>query len=420
MTFPHKPCSKNSTSTAAVAATICLMVETSSPSLQQLLDRVAQAQASGAPLRIRGGGSKDFYGERLAGEVLDTRGHSGIVAYEPSELYVTARCGTPLIELEAVLAEQGQCLAFEPPHFSANTRRGPEDQPPHTHTSVRAEPVEAMASRATVGGMVAAGLSGPSRASVGALRDYVLGLQLINGKAEHLTFGGQVMKNVAGYDVSRLIAGSLGVLGVITEVSLKVLPTAPAEATLLFDMAQAQALKALNDWGGQPLPLNASNWVHDGERDCLFVRLRGAVAAVEAGCHKMGGERLSNAAVAADWEASRNLTLPFFQNPAADHCLWRVSVPQSAPPLDLPHAQLIEWHGALRWLWAPAAQAARIRQAAHAIGGSASIFIAAYAMNTPAIARFDALNPATERIHRELKKQFDPAGVFNPGRLGVI
>jgi glycolate oxidase FAD binding subunit len=245
----------------------------------------------------------------------------------------------------------------------------------------------------------------------------VLGVQLINGQAEHLTFGGQVMKNVAGYDVSRLIAGSMGALGLITEVSLKVLPTAPAEATLLFDMGQAQALKALNDWGGQPLPLNASNWVHDGGRDCLFVRLRGAVAAVEAACQKMGGERLSNAAVAADWEASRNLTLPFFHNPAPEHCLWRVSVPQSAPPLDVPQPQLIEWHGALRWLWAPADEAARIRQAAHAAGGSATVFIAACAVNTPAIARFDALNATTERIHRELKKQFDPAGIFNPGRL---
>ena len=211
-------------------------------------------------MRLRGGGTKDFWGAPLQGEVLDTRAYAGIISYEPSELVVTVRGGTPLAELEAALAEKGQCLAFEPPHF------GPG---------------------ATVGGMVAAGLSGPARASVGAVRDFVLGARCINGKGEDLTFGGQVMKNVAGYDVSRLLAGSWGTLGIVTEVSLKVLPIAPAEATLMYaGIAQKEALDLLHRWGGQPLPLNASAWVHDSTAepgdDYLFVRLRGAVAAVES------------------------------------------------------------------------------------------------------------------------------------------
>ncbi|MDH1676118.1 glycolate oxidase subunit GlcE, partial [Comamonas aquatica] len=204
--------------------------------LFQITERVRAALADHTPLRLRGGGSKDFHALQLQGDLLDTRDWRGIVSYEPSELVVTVRAGTPLAELEAVLAAQGQCLAFEPPHFGA----------------------------ATVGGMVATGWSGPSRASVGAVRDYVLGVEILNGRAELLRFGGQVMKNVAGYDVSRLMAGSWGTLGLITEVSLKVLPVAPGETTLRFDgLSQAEALQRLNQWGGQPLPLNASCWVPD-------------------------------------------------------------------------------------------------------------------------------------------------------------
>ena len=206
------------------------------PLLEPMIERIRTAADRGTPLRIRGGGSKDFYCERARGELLETAALSGITSYEPTELVVTVRAGTPLAELEAVLAGRGQCLPFEPPHFEGG---------------------------ATVGGMVAAGLSGPARASVGAVRDYVLGMTLLNGKGELLTFGGQVMKNVAGYDVSRLMCGAMGTLGLITEVSLKVLPLAPAEATLKFEMNQADALAQLNTWGGQALPLNASCWVDD-------------------------------------------------------------------------------------------------------------------------------------------------------------
>jgi glycolate oxidase FAD binding subunit len=353
--------------------------------LAQLTDRVREAAAHGTPLRIRGGGSKDFYGEALQGEVLSTADLRGIVAYEPSELVVTARAGTPLAELEALLAEHGQCLPFEPPNFGG---------------------------AATVGGMVAAGLSGPARASVGAVRDYVLGVVLLNGRGELLTFGGQVMKNVAGYDVSRLMVGALGTLGLIVEVSLRLLPVAPAEATLRFELAQADALQRLNAWGGQPLPLNASCWVEDEGRPVLYLRLRGAVAAVEAACRTLGGERQPHGA-AADWQLCRDQQLPWFED-AAGRDLWRLSVPQTAPVLDLPGPPLIEWHGGLRWAYADAADGARLREMATAAGGHATLFRAA---NAAAGHRFQPLDPALAHIHHELKRQFDPAGIFNRGRM---
>ena len=366
--------------------------------LRQITDRIHAAAADRTPLRLRGGGTKDFYGESLQGELLDLAPLTGITSYEPTELVVTARAGTPLAELEATLADKGQCLAFEPPRFAPG---------------------------ATVGGTVAAGLSGPSRASAGSLRDFVLGLTLLNGRGELLTFGGQVMKNVAGYDVSRLMAGAMGTLGVLTEISLKVLPVAPAEATLVFALDQADALAQLHRWGGQPLPLNASCWVRDdtapGSPALLFVRLRGAVAAVEAACHKMTqevpGTRLDNAVAAPDWQACRDQTLPFFKAPAPDLCLWRLSVPQTAPVLALPWPQLVEWHGGQRWLWAPLTAQTQLRQAAAGAGGSATLFIASHACSTGAGGRFTPLKPPLDQIHQRLKAEFDPAGLFNRGRL---
>jgi glycolate oxidase FAD binding subunit len=367
--------------------------------LAQIADRVRAAAADQTPLRIRGGGTKDFHGLALHGEVLDTRALRGILSYEPSELVVTVRAGTPLAELEAALTEQGQCLPFEPPHFA----KTPSDA-------------------ATVGGMVAAGLSGPARASVGAVRDYLLGVTLLNGRAELLTFGGQVMKNVAGYDVSRLMAGAWGTLGLLTEVSLKVLPVPPAEATLRFGhIPQADALRQLHAWGGQPLPLNASCWVQDGDSGTLYVRLRGAVAAVEAACKSMGGTRMDNAAVAADWVACREQTLPWFADRARrpDHALWRLSVPATAPVLSLPGGAtpLVEWHGALRWVQAPESDAEALRAAASAVGGSASVFVASSAGPASAGGHFDLNSKALEAIHARLKHSFDPAGIFNPGRV---
>jgi glycolate oxidase FAD binding subunit len=378
--------------------------------LNSLIDAVRQAGADGRVLRLRGGGSKDFWGQSLTGDVLDTRGYRGIVSHEPSELVVTVRCGTPLAELEAALAEKGQCLAFEPPHFGEG---------------------------ATVGGMLAAGLSGPARATAGAVRDYVLGARFINGLGEHLTFGGQVMKNVAGYDVSRLMAGSWGTLGLITEVSLKVLPVAPAEATLMCaGLPQKTALDLLHRWGGQPLPLNASAWVRDTTAqpvaDYLFVRLRGAVAAVQSATTRMTADAVAlgaqvtvmdKAEAAADWRASGEQTLPFFEAPAPDACLWRLSLPQTAPVLDLPGldhpAEYIEWQGAQRWLWAPASAAVPLRELAQSVGGHATLFRASAAhaevdkiagVNTP-------LDAVQARIQQQLQQQFDPKGVFATGRM---
>ena len=368
-------------------------------------ERIKQAGAAGHSLRIQGGNTKHFYGEHTASfDVLDTREYAGVVSYEPSELVVTVRAGTPLVQLEQLLSTQGQCLAYEPPHFGAS---------------------------ATVGGMVAAGLAGPSRANVGGVRDHVLGAKMINGLGEELTFGGQVMKNVAGYDVSRALAGSMGTLGLITEVSLKVLPLAPAEATLMCKLSQHDALELLHRWGGQALPLNASAWVHDTisqpAQDLLFVRLRGAVAAVESACPRMiadvqavGGSasRMDNAQASQDWQAGREQTLPFFHAPSPELCLWRLSLPQTAPVLNLPYATYIEWHGGLRWLWAPASAAAQLREAAHQAGGHATLFRRAQAgtHNTPV---FSELPAVQQRIQRELQKQFDPHGVFNTGRLGI-
>lgn len=381
---------------------------------QHLIDAVRAASADGRPLRLRGGGSKDFWGAPLSGEVLDTRSFSGIVSHEPSELFVTARAGTPLAELEAALAAHGQCLPFEPPHFGAG---------------------------ATVGGMVAAGLSGPARASVGSVRDYVLGVRMVNGRGEDLTFGGQVMKNVAGYDVSRLMAGSWGTLGLITEVSLKVLPMAPAEATLMcVGLDQATALNLLHRWGGQPLPLNASTWVRNTAAtptvDVLTVRLRGAVAAVQSATTRMSADAsalgaqvtvLDHAAATAHWRASGEQLAPFFQAPSADLALWRLSVPQTAPVIAVPDvdaaAQCIEWQGAQRWLWAPMDVAPAIHALAQMAGGSAQCFRSSMERVGPAALAttggvFAPLPEALLRIHRGLQTQFDPAGVFATGRMG--
>lgn len=379
-------------------------------SLRRITDRILAASADHSALRLRAGGSKDFYGESLQGELLDLSPLTGIISYEPSELVVTAHAGTPLTELEAVLAESGQCLAFEPPRFM--------------------RPGETVSS-ATCGGMVAAGLAGPARASVGSVRDYVLGVKLINGRGELLTFGGQVIKNVAGYDVSRLMVGAMGALGVLTEISLKVLPLAAAEATLMCGgLAQQTALDLLNRWGGQPLPLNASCWLFDAtaspQQDELFVRVRGARAAVQAACPRLiadvqtaGGNaaQMDNTQAGPDWDACRDQALPFFTAPAPDAGLWRLSVPQTTPALALPYAQFIEWHGGLRWLWAPLQAQAQLRQAATAVGGSATLFRAPELNTTATSARFHPLSATLTGIHQRLKAEFDPAGIFNRCRM---
>ena len=344
-------------------------------SLALFRDVIRDAAARRAPLRLRGGGSKDFLGNAPRGAVLDTRSHAGIVDYEPAELVVTARCGTPLAELEAILAASGQCLPFEPPHFGA----------------------------ATFGGCIAAGLSGPRRASAGAVRDFVLGVKLIDGRARELDFGGRVMKNVAGYDVSRLAAGSLGTLGLIAEASVKVLPKAEQELTVAFRLGEAEAIEKMNRWAAEPLPISASAWC-DG---VLRIRLSGAAPAVRAAALRLGGDPLDDAP--AFWHGLREQTDRFF---AGAQPLWRLAVASAAPPLGLAGPQLIEWGGAQRWLRSDAA-AEDLREAARRAGGHATLFRAA----DKRPGSFAPLDAVLLRLHRALKAEFDPAGVLNPGRL---
>jgi glycolate oxidase FAD binding subunit len=359
------------------------------PALARLIDRVLSARAARVPLALRGHGSKDFYGEAPHGEPLDLTSLTGITHYEPTELVVTARAGTPLVELEAALAEHVQCLAFEPPRF-ANGDAG---------------------NTGTVGGMVAAGLAGPARAAVGSVRDFVLGAALLSSGGEVLRFGGEVMKNVAGYDVSRLLVGSLGILGPILEVSLKVLPRSPARATLRFEWPQARALQQLQLWGGQPLPLRASAWWNE----TLLVQLAGADAAVRTAAQSLGGERVDPAAADRFWSDLRDHRDEFFVSAndtvRSGGTLWRVSVAPTAPPLATEGEQLIEWGGGQRWI-VNHADAVTMRALAAAAGGHATEFRGRKAQGV-----FQPQAAPLARIHQELKRRFDPDGLFNPGRL---
>ncbi len=346
-----------------------------SSELEAFCERIRAAHAAATPLVIRGGCSKAFYGNASAGETLDTAGWTGVVEYQPKELVLTARAGTPLAEIKALLAENKQMLAFEPPHFGG---------------------------RATLGGCVAAGLSGPRRPYAGAVRDFVLGVRMIDGIGQPLRFGGQVIKNVAGYDVSRLLAGSLGTLGLLTEISLKVLPKPVAEITLQFELNEADAILKMNQWAGQPLPLSATCW-HSG---LLSVRLSGAASAVRAAQVKLGGAALADAG--GFWQRLRDQTTPFF-----DHRnLWRLAVKPTTGPLQLGDAQWIEWGGAVRWL-ATDLPAAALRAAAQGCGGHATLFRG----EAPADGAFTPLSPALLAIHQNLKQRFDPKGIFNRGRL---
>ena len=346
---------------------------------------VAQVQAAGAarrPLHIRAGGTKEFYGNATQGERLDPRPWRGIEAYEPSELYVTARAGTPLQELEMLLEQHGQMLAFEPPHFGA---------------------------AATVGGCVAAGLAGPRRCAAGvahgALRDFVLGARLLDGRGRLLRFGGTVIKNVAGYDVARVLPGSLGILGVILEITLKVLPRPHTQKTLCLEMDEARAIEHVNRLAGRPLPLSASLW-HEGQ---LWLRFEGARAGVHEAAARMGGESLSEQAAQAWWSAVREQQLPMWSGAAP---LWRFSLPATAPPLGLEGSQIIEWQGAQRWL-RTASPASVLRARARELGGHATLFRAGGRAEDV----FTPLAPPLEAIQRRLQDEFDPARIFNPGRM---
>ena len=343
---------------------------------ERLRDRSLAAAADGTPLAIAGGGTKDFLGRITQAERFDVSGHRGIVSYEPTELVLSARGGTPLAEVTAALAERGQMLAFEPPSFGTE---------------------------ATIGGTIAAGLSGPARPYAGAARDFVLGTRVLNGKGEVLRFGGEVMKNVAGYDVSRLMTGAFGTLGVLLEVSLKVLPRPAVVRTLAFDVSAAEAIERCNAWAAKPFPITGA--CHDGKR--LRLRLAGTEGGVAAAAGALGGETNDGGAF---WAALREHTLPFFTRPGPP--LWRVSVPPGTRPAGPDGDIFIDWGGALRWLRTDA-PAAEVRAAATAAGGHAALFRGgdrAGEVSHP-------LAPAVRKLHERLKSAFDPAGIFNRGRM---
>ena len=339
---------------------------------RELSEAIQAAVKKRAPLNIAGSGSKRFYTGDIAGEKLDVTGHRGIVSYEPTELVVTARAGTPLAELEAALAEQRQMLAFEPPWFG-NT--------------------------ATLGGTIACGFSGPRRPYAGAARDSVLGTRLINGRGEILHFGGEVMKNVAGYDVSRLMAGALGTLGVLLDISLKVLPKPAKELTLCFETPAGKAIQTMNAWGAQPLPLSAA--CHTG--DTLYVRLSGTELGVQAARAKLGGKVLEKGDDF--WRNIREHRHEFFEG---DTPLWRLSLPPATPSINLPGQWLIDWGGAQRWLRSEAS-AREIRQKAENVGGHATLF----RQEKKNGATFHPLPAKLVALHKNLRRAFDPDGLLN-------
>lgn len=344
----------------------------------QFVELIQRAGVAKEPLSIQGSGSKQFYGGAPSGAVLATADYVGVIDYDPKELVITARAGTTLTEIEVLLLESGQMLAFEPPHFGFN---------------------------ATLGGCVAVGLSGPRRAYAGAVRDFVLGIRMLDGRGDDLKFGGTVIKNVAGYDVSRLMAGACGTLGVLLDISLRVNPVPAMELTLAFEMNERQALQEFNLWASKGLSLSASCFYEDR----AYVRLSGAVSAVVQGRHQLGGEEVAEGAQF--WRRVREQTHDFFQLQDQE-TLWRLSLPPTTPPVKLPGRQLIEWGGGLRWL-ANTLAADEVRSEAQALGGSAVAFRGSH---KPLVA-FHPLSPGILALHQRLKEVFDPNHVFNRGRL---
>jgi len=340
-----------------------------------IVNQVKAALDERRPLAIHGGNSKAFYGYPAQGDPLDVSGHSGVVEYDPGELVITCRAGSMLADIRSALKENGQHLPFEPPAFGE---------------------------QATIGGTVACGFSGPRRPWSGSLRDYLLGVKLVNGSGAVVQFGGQVMKNVAGYDVSRLVAGSMGTLGVVLEVSFKVLPLPARELTLSFECDQGEAIRRVNQWSGQPLPLSGAFW-SDG---FLRVRLSGAETETRRAAKRLRADQVSEDSQV--WSELREHQADFFTGTGD---LWRLSLPPGTDPIDLGGACLVDWGGAQRWYRSPR-PAEDIREQAAKNGGHATLF-----KGTANGERFHPLPPALEQIHRRIKQAFDPNGLFNPYRM---
>jgi len=343
---------------------------------EQLQAQIENAHRHKTPLHIQAGNSKAFYGRPVEAECLDVSPHQGVIHYEPSELVITARAGSRIIDIQQQLAAQRQMLAFEPPRFSDN---------------------------ASLGGTLACNLSGPRRAAAGAARDHLLGCRIINGKAETLHFGGEVMKNVAGYDASRLMCGAMGTLGVLLDLSIKVLPMPETEISLVQSIDIETALARLQHWGQQPLPLSASCYT-EGK---LYLRLSGNGAAVQAAETVIGGDRLPQADEF--WQQIREQQHPFFDTRKP---LWRLSLAANQPPLKLAGEYLYEWNGALRWLKTHES-ADKIRHCLESLNGHATLFRHGNASIEP----FHELSPGLFNLHKRLKQAFDPDNILNPGRL---
>jgi glycolate oxidase FAD binding subunit len=341
----------------------------------ELEARLLRAAAEGTPLDIVGGGSKAFLGRITRGEPFDVSAHRGVVSYEPTELVITARAGTPLADIQALLADSGQMLAFEPPHFGAT---------------------------ATLGGTVATALSGPRRPYAGAVRDFVLGIKVLSGEGRTLSFGGQVMKNVAGYDVSRLMVGAMGTLGVLLEISLKVLPLPAHTTTLGFALDAAAAIERMNAWAAKPVPLSGA--CHDKDR--LYIRLSGTAGGVAQAVERLGGDALEDGR---RWHELREHELEYFDTAMP---LWRLSVPPATPPLTLPGETLVDWGGALRWLKSDS-DSEDIRAAVGEVGGHAML----YRHGDRAGEVYHPLNGALLKLHQRLKASFDPKGILNRGKM---
>ena len=350
---------------------------------RELQDHVRAAFDDKTALKIVGGNTKHFYGNESNAQntkVIETRIHQGIISYEPSELVITARAGTPLKEIEALLAENNQMLPFEPPHFGEH---------------------------ATLGGAIATGLSGSRRPFTGSARDFVLGTKIISGKGDVMSFGGQVMKNVAGYDVSRLMVGALGTLGLLLEISIKVLPKPNTEATQVIAMSQQDALITMHKLNQTSLPLSALTY----ENEKLYVRLSGALSAVTSAQKKVGGETLLHAEKL--WQEINEQTFSFFTE-SNNKPLWRLSVPYIAN-IDLNENSLIDWAGALYWIHSDK-KAEEIQQHAIEQGGAATLFrVSDNADNIQEC--FSPLQAKIKQLHVDLKMRFDPRGILNYGRL---
>ena len=343
-----------------------------------LIARIKSARAGKTPLAIHGGRTKAFYGGEINGEPLDVRSYAGIIEYEPKELVLTVRAGTTLAEIESTMDKSAQILPFEPPHYAPG---------------------------ATIGGTVASGLSGPRRPYTGAVRDFVLGARILSGVGHDLRFGGRVIKNVAGYDVSRLMVGAMGTLGVLLDLSFKVLPKPAEDITLRYEMDEAAAIRQFNEWAGKPLPISATSW----HENVAMLRLSGAAAGVKAARQKLGGELVSEDGARNFWSKLRDQRDVFFQSAEP---LWRISVPPTATPLGLAMPQWIEWGGGLRWHRGPA-EGAMLRPKVAAAGGHATLF----RNGNKSVGVFHQLQPALEKIHRNLKLAFDPENILNRGRM---